>query len=249
MQQQSIEIYYRELDKSTLLTREEEEALYPSIATDTNARNKLVETNLKIALKSAKSFKRKNPKYELSELIAEANLGLSMAIERFDPSQGFRFSTYAQWWINNRLQQFDLYNHSSVPSPKRVYYKGKKFNFLKGKNTPLSEILEEMECTHEEVEKIDQITSRSYIPIDHCQEEEFIAPQNSTQDLLQKVEELLHDTSVLENKERLCLSALYGFGSQEKQSQTKLAEQLNHSTQEIRSIQHNALKKLQSILG
>lgn len=252
--QQLLELYYRELADTELLSREEEELLYPCLASDANARNTLVEANLKIALKSAKLFGRKNPKYDLNELIGEANLGLAVAIERFDPSKGFRFNTYAQWWINNRLQQYDLFNHATVPTTKKVYYKGKKISFLKGKNTPLNEVLEELECSNDELEKIEQFTSRTYVPIDYCPEDEFTSPLDNTsdnieqEDLLKKVEDLLNDSNVLQEKERLCLTALYGFGSQEKVSQANLAERLNKSTDEIRSIQHNALKQLRSKL-
>lgn len=250
----SLELYYRELDDTELLSREEEELLYPSLASDSNARKALVEANLKIALKSAKLFRKKNPKYDLNELVAEANLGLAVAIQKFDPSKGFRFNTYAQWWINNRLQQYDLFNHSSVPSPKRVYYKGKNLNYLKGQDTPLNEILDKLECSNDDLEKIEQFTSRSFVPIDKCPEDDFTSPLESAtdnieqQDLLKKVEDLLNDVNVLEEKERLCLTALYGFGSQVKESQAKLAERLNKSTDEIRSIQRNALKQIRSKL-
>ncbi|QFT13285.1 sigma-70 family RNA polymerase sigma factor [Vibrio sp. THAF190c] len=252
---QPIEIYYKELEEKEILSREEEESLYPLLAIDPNARKRLVEANLKIALKSARSFQRKNPKYELIELISEANLGLAVAIERFEPSKGFRFSTYAQCWINNRLNQYDLFNHSAVPAPKRAYYKSKKISFLKGKDTPLKEILDEVGCTQDDMEQIEQISSRSYVPIDEFHEETISDPNDTSlesvdeQDLLSKVEQLINDSNVLKDKERLCLTALYGFGSQEKQSQASLAAKLNQSTEEIRTIQRNALKQLQTILA
>lgn len=251
----SLETYYKEIEEKPILSREEEELLYPILKTDADARKKLVEGNLKLALKYARAFKRKNPKYELNELIAEANLGLSVAIERFDPNKGFRFSTYAPWWINNRLTQFDLNNHSAVPSPKKIYYKYKKAQFFLNQDISDEELERQVGCSKAEIADISQYNSRKFISIDSTDDEQQSQPLqvDYSEDLdhemmVQQLENIITETNILSEKERACVFALYGFKDISKQSQVELGKRLDEPVEEIRQIQRNAIKQLQDHL-
>ena len=95
--------YLKDIGKGKLLTREEEVALSTRARKgDARARNELIQKNLRLAVSVAKKMQRKGT--DLEDLIQEANIGLMKAVEKFDPTKGFRFSTYAHWWIRQSVE-------------------------------------------------------------------------------------------------------------------------------------------------
>jgi RNA polymerase primary sigma factor len=99
---------FKEIGKHKLLTREEEIALATRArAGDKAARDKMVLSNLRLAVKIAKDFHNKSS-CSLEDLIQESNLGLVKAVDLFDPTRGFKFSTYACWWMKQRVRQHIL---------------------------------------------------------------------------------------------------------------------------------------------
>ena len=110
--------YLKEIGKGKLLTREEEvELAKRSLKGDARARNELIQKNLRLAVSVAKKMHRKGT--DLEDLIQEANIGLMRAVERFDPTKGFRFSTYAHWWIRQAVgRHIQMHSRSiRIPSP------------------------------------------------------------------------------------------------------------------------------------
>ena len=106
-------IYLKEINRYQLLTANEEltySRLYKSGCID--SRNKLIESNLRLVVKVANKYRYRNQR-DLSplDIIEEGNLGLMKAIDRFDPELGYRFSTYAVWWIKESIESA-LFNHS-----------------------------------------------------------------------------------------------------------------------------------------
>ena len=98
----SMKLYFKEMSAISLLTAEEEKELaLKAIAGDLTARNKLVEANLRLVVSLAKHYQGCG--MSLQDLIQEGNIGLIKAVEKFDVSKGFRFSTYAAWWINQTI--------------------------------------------------------------------------------------------------------------------------------------------------
>jgi len=98
----SIQIYLREIGKVPLLSTEEEIALARrNEKGDKDAAKKLIEANLRLVVSIAKKFVGKN--MSLLDLIQEGNIGLFKAVEKFDPKKGYKFSTYATWWIDRQL--------------------------------------------------------------------------------------------------------------------------------------------------
>ena len=106
-------IYLKEINRYQLLTANEEltySRLYKSGCV--NSRNKLIESNLRLVVKVANKYRNRNQR-DLSplDIIEEGNLGLMKAVDKFDPELGYRFSTYAVWWIKESIESA-LFNHS-----------------------------------------------------------------------------------------------------------------------------------------
>jgi RNA polymerase primary sigma factor len=103
--QSSLDIYFREIDQTPLLTAEEERALAYRIReqSDIEARDKMVRANLRLVVNIARSYSNKG--LSLPDLIEEGNLGLLRAVEGFDPRMNTRFSTYASYWIKQAIRR------------------------------------------------------------------------------------------------------------------------------------------------
>lgn len=108
--------YLKDIGKLDLLTKDEEQALAKRIeAGDIRAKNEMINRNLRLAVSVAKKMQRKG--VDLEDLIQEANIGLMRAVEKFDWRKGFRFSTYAHWWIRQGVSRFLQTNSKSVRIP------------------------------------------------------------------------------------------------------------------------------------
>lgn len=99
-----VQMYLREIGKVPLLTAAQEQELAKRIeAGDEEARHKLIQANLRLVVSIAKKYIGRSPNLTLLDLIQEGNIGLSKAVEKFDYRKGFKFSTYATWWIRQAI--------------------------------------------------------------------------------------------------------------------------------------------------
>ncbi|MBU4500552.1 MAG: sigma-70 family RNA polymerase sigma factor, partial [Gammaproteobacteria bacterium] len=98
------QLYLNEIGKSPLLTAVEEAALARRVVLgDFDARQTMIERNLRLVVNIAKHYANRG--LTLLDLVEEGNLGLIHALEKFDPERGFRFSTYATWWIRQNIER------------------------------------------------------------------------------------------------------------------------------------------------
>ena len=101
---QSLQPYFRDIARTPLLTQAEEIGLGRLIEKgDSNARERMITANLRLVVKIARNYSGMG--VALSDLIAEGNIGLMKAVDRFDPESGFRFSTFASWWIKQAVRR------------------------------------------------------------------------------------------------------------------------------------------------
>lgn len=111
-----LETYLREIDEVPLLTPDQEVALGRRVRDGSeDAREHMIRANLRLVVSIAKRFQRRG--LQLTDLIAEGNIGLLKAIEKFDPEAGFRFSTYATWWIQQTIRRALINSVKTVRIP------------------------------------------------------------------------------------------------------------------------------------
>ena len=129
--------YLKEIGKKSLLTREEEVKLSKlALKGNKRARNELIQRNLRLAVSVAKKMHRKGT--DLEDLIQEANIGLMKAVEKFDPSKGFRFSTYAHWWIRQAVGRHIQMHCRSIRIPSHAQGLSAKIHAAKKERDLLS---------------------------------------------------------------------------------------------------------------
>ncbi len=124
-----LDTYFEKVGDCSLLSREEEVELAKAIERgDQRARKKMIESNLRLAISIAKNFRDKGCSFE--DLIQESNLGLIRAVDRFDWRKGFKFSTYAVWWIRQAVQSHVAGQSGAIKMPssaRAIMYKAQKF--------------------------------------------------------------------------------------------------------------------------
>ena len=112
----NLETFFKDVSKTSLLTREEEVSLSQRIEKgDQGARDHMVRANIRLAISIAKQYQHKG--CELEDLIQESNIGLMKAIDRFDWRRGFKFSTYACWWIKQAVRRHVMSQSSAIKLP------------------------------------------------------------------------------------------------------------------------------------
>lgn len=100
----AVQVYLKEIGKTPLLTKQEERELAKrSAGGDEEARQRLMKANLRLVVSIAKRYANRTPNLSILDLIQEGNIGLSRAVEKFDYRKGFKFSTYATWWIRQAI--------------------------------------------------------------------------------------------------------------------------------------------------
>lgn len=123
----TLQNYFKKVGNHQLLTREDEAMLAQRIeAGDKNARDIFIQSNLRLAISIAKRYMKKGSSFE--DLVQESNLGLIKAVDRFDWRRGFKFSTYASWWIRQSVRRHVSDQSSSIRMPSSAnsfYYHAK----------------------------------------------------------------------------------------------------------------------------
>ena len=157
----SINEYFKHLGKITReIDREEIMALWKKVKQgNKNAKNQMMELNLRLVVPTAKRFQR--PGMELMDLIEEGNLGLMQAIDKFDPTKGYRFSTYAIYWIEQYIRKYIEEQSGSIKIPSHAWGNLKRWfrawNSLKeenGRDPSLREMAQELNLTAKQVKAI-----------------------------------------------------------------------------------------------
>ncbi len=269
----SLSHYLRNVRRTKLFTQEEEFAVAVRVkAGDFAARQSMIEHNLRLVISIAKGFMGRS--VPLSDLIEEGNLGLMHAIDKFEPERGFRFSTYATWWIRQSIDRALIYQGRTVRLPvnvvrelqrvlraKRALESDSAFVALRPDGVRADDIaallcqdvasVTDLLTLAEPAKSLDasldnQGDERSLG--DSLIDQLNLDPGKLTQ--IHEVERLLQDWMVtLSAREREILEGRYGLHDQEPKTLDMLSTQLNLTRERVRQIQNEALQKLKSYLG
>ncbi len=261
----SIQIYLKEIGQYDLIKADEEKELARRIENgDEEARNLLATANLRLVVSQAKKYVGRSPDLTLLDLIQEGNLGLFKAVERFDWSKGFKFSTYATWWIRQSITRALADQSRTIRIPVHMVETISKYKQVVRRMTqdlgrsPLpEEIAVEMELDVEKIHmigKINQDTLSLEEPIGSDSDEkstrgEFIADQmisSPTEDsskriLNEQIQAILDDLS---DKERKIIEMRYGLEDGITHTLEEVGREFGVTRERIRQIEAKVHEKI-----
>ena len=257
----SLGAYLREIGRGTLLTKEEEIELAKQIeAGSDEARRRMTEANLRLVVSIAKKYQGRG--MPLLDLIQEGNVGLMRAVQKFDHRRGFKFSTYATWWIRqavlraigDQARTIRLPIHIGDQTNKLVRVSDRLRDSL-GRQPTDDEVAEELGLTTEEVEALRQ-TARDTVSLETPIGEEgdtelghLIEDANAESpagaaleaDLKDQVDNVL---STLRPRERRVIQLRFGLGDGHQRPLDEVARRMGTSRETVRQLERHALAKL-----
>ena len=257
-------IYLNEIGFSPLLSAEEE-VYYSRLALkgDEAARQKMIVSNLRLVVKISRYYMRRGLAF--LDLIEEGNLGLIHAVEKFDPERGFRFSTYATWWIRQTIERALMNQTRTIRLPVHVV---KQINSYQKAARRLAQALDHEPSAEEVANSLD-------LPLKDVQNilglsEQLSTVETSTLDkdkLLQEtvaddkqpdpssilhkeeVQACLHEwVALLNDKQRQVVEQRFGLNGDDVATLEEVGERIGVTRERVRQIQVEALKKLRKIL-
>jgi RNA polymerase primary sigma factor len=258
----SLDLYLHEINKTPLLTREEERALARRIhAGDKKALDALVKANLRFVVSIAKQYS--NQGLSLEDLINEGNLGLIKAAHRFDEERGFKFISYAVWWIRQAMLQ-SLAEHSRIvrlPLNRAgtLYRIGKVSRQLDqelGRAPSAEEIAARLNISIEEVEDT-MVIANTHVSlddpysadkddtalVDYLTDDTQAAPDEDTY-VSALSDDLERALGTLSERERLILALYFGLGGDEPMTLEDIGKRLKLTRERIRQIKEKAIQRL-----
>lgn len=259
----TLDKYLSDIAKETLLTTDEEVELAQRIkAGDQAALDKLVRANLRFVVSVAKQYQ--NQGLSLQDLIDEGNLGLVKAAQRFDETRGFKFISYAVWWIRQSILQAVAEQARIIRLPMNqvgALAKVKKaVSQLEQKlerRPTLKEIAEEVNMPEDKVDQLLSLNSRAVstdAPLDDEDDANFldvyVNEDETKTDSVVEQESTSHairrSLDMLSEKERTIISMYFGLGTSREYSLEEIAMKLDISRERTRQIRDRALKRLKS---
>ena len=261
----AVKIYLKRIGKYRLLTGEEEVILAQQIENgDERAKEMLANSNLRLVVSIAKKYmQRGKAGLDFLDLISEGNIGLMKGIEKFDYTKGYKFSTYATWWIRQAITRAIADQAKLIRVPvhmndtiNKVKKENKRLTQLLGREPTHKELAKEMELTPSKVAEIfrisqDPVSMESSIGGDEDGStlNDFVAdevnptPMQSTRNsmLLETLEDVL---ASLTEKERMVLRLRYGLNDGEGKTLEDVGKMFGVTRERIRQIEAKAIRKL-----
>ena len=260
----SLRLYLREIGKVPLLTADQEVTLAKRIERgDMGAKTAMIEANLRLVVSIAKGYLGRGLSF--LDLIQEGSLGLIRAVEKFDYRKGYKFSTYATWWIRQAVTRAIADKARTIRIPVHMVEKLNKVVHIEpqlvqrlGREPSPEEIAEELEITTEEVR---EILRMSQLPIslekpigeeedsslgDFVEDEAAESPYDTAQLMLRR-EDVVNALNALPRREREVIELRYGLLGGEPRTLEEVGRAFGVTRERIRQIENNTLKKLEHL--
>ena len=257
-----VKMYLKDIGQAQLLTPEQEVELAKKILEgDERAKKELSERNLKLVVSIAKKYVNRSS-MQFLDLIQEGNLGLLKAVEKFDYTKGFRFSTYATWWIRQSITRAIADQARTIRIPvhmvetiHRLSRVSKQLMQELGRDPTNAEIAERMGLSENrviEIQKIAQDPVSLESPVgeedesrisDFVEDESVKSPtDNAAQDILKA--QLLQVIETLTPREQKVIRLRYGLDDSHPRTLEEVGKEFNVTRERIRQIEAKALRKL-----
>jgi RNA polymerase primary sigma factor len=258
----SVRLYLREIGKIPLLKADEELALAKRVvAGDKEAKDQMAEANMRLVVSIAKRYVGRG--LDLLDLIQEGNTGLLRAVEKFDPDKGFKFSTYATWWIRQAITRAIADQARTIRIPvhmvetiNKLLRTQRRLTQELNREPTNEEIAKEMEIDVEKVEHIMKIKQdissldasvrddeEDSVLGDFIEDEDSVSPEESAtgQLLKEHVKDML---GALTEREQKILKLRFGLEDGKSHTLEEVGQEFNVTRERIRQIEAKALAKL-----
>ena len=258
----SVRLYLREIGKIPLLSAEEELALAQRVVKgDRDAKDKMAEANMRLVVSIAKRYVGRG--LDLLDLIQEGNTGLLRAVEKFDPDKGFKFSTYATWWIRQAITRAIADQARTIRIPvhmvetiNKLLRTQRRLTQELNREPTNEEIAKAMEIDVDKVEHIMKIKQdissldasirddeEDSVLADFIEDEDTVSPEESAtgQLLKEQVKDML---SALTEREQKILKLRFGLEDGKSHTLEEVGQEFSVTRERIRQIEAKALAKL-----
>jgi RNA polymerase primary sigma factor len=261
---EALQLFLKDIGKVDLLTAAQEIELAKRIERgDHSAKQEMVEANLRLVVSIAKRYR--NQGLPFLDLIQEGTIGLVRAAEKFDHRKGFKFSTYATWWIRQAVARALADKARTIRMPVHVVEKlnkimrtERKLRAERGREPSSVEIADELDLTIEEVDQIRRSAQTPVSlekPVGDDEESEFghfitdelaPLPDELAEDVLRR-EALTKILGTLSERERRVLELRYGLNGEQPRTLDEVGRTFQVTRERIRQIENQSLKKLRAL--
>lgn len=260
----AIKFYLKEIRKTPLLTFEEEQELAKRIAQgDQEARSKMIEANLRLVVAIGKKYINRGMPF--SDIIEEGNLGLIRAVEKFQYQKGFKFSTYASWWIKQAIERAIVNQTRTIRLPVHIaeivnsYMRAsRQLTQALCRDPTVEEIAKKMKVSVEKARNISQVVRETYsldmligdqeedTLKDILQDNNSVSPAAISEEIRRRenIEEWL---SQLSPSERRVIDLRFGLKDGEPKTLDNIGKEFGITRERVRQIETQALNKLRNI--
>jgi RNA polymerase primary sigma factor len=261
----ALRLYLKEIGIAPLLSREEEMELAKKIGEgDQEARKKMIEANLRLVVSIGKRYMNRG--LPLPDIIEEGNLGLIKAVEKFRYEKGYKFSTYASWWIRQAIERALVNQSRMIRVPVHIsdsinsYVKAAR-NLIQrlGREPSVEEIAERMKCSVTQVRDLQQMVRRIYsldMPLgdkeggslkDIIEDSTSLSPERITEDI-NRHEQILDWLQLLSENEKKVISLRFGLEDGKPKTLEEVGQIFGVTRERVRQIESSALNKLRFVI-
>ena len=261
----TLKSYLREVRRSTLLSFKQEQQLGKLVmAGDERARQQMIESNLRLVISIGKRYMHRG--FPFSDIVEEGNLGLIKAVEKFNYKRGFRFSTYASWWIRQYIERAIINQGKLVRLPVHVVerlnrYLGRVEQLVQelGREPRADEVAAKMKTSEEEVLDLKQlvrttcsldspINDRTDTFLRDVIEDPLCLSPDETADGVRRRAELMGWVKELPEKEQTVIVSRFGLDGDEAKTLEEIGREMGLTRERVRQIEMAALVRLRNTI-